>query len=79
MATIHDLNTSISDLSDEDALSLIIERRESRFVPKKSSKPKKTSPKRSPKVESLSADALLSSMSKVEKEALLMLLKGKMK
>ena len=41
MATIHDLNKSLSEMDDSEALKLVLKRRNSRRIPKESNKPKK--------------------------------------
>ena len=78
MATIHDLHQSISTMNNEEALQLILKRRESRLISKKKPpKSKTTSPSRSKKADSMSPEALFSVMSAEEKQKLLKYLKGK--
>jgi len=66
MATIDDLNTSITEMEHERLTKLFLEIRSSRRIKKK--KPTTTSKKPKPE---MSAEALVSSMSKDQKSKLL--------
>jgi len=78
MANLHDLKKSIILMTDEEAMDLILLRRESRLIAKQSSK-KSIAPKKntiSKKLEGMSAKQMLGAMSDKDKQELMNLLKG---